>query len=245
MVLMQKTIDTVISGTVIKVCDFREYDQLITVLTSEGERICFLAKSVKKIASKNRVSCQLFSKGEYELVYNPKTHLYLLKRAQYLANFVIRAKSIQQLSAFHFISEVCLKGYDSIDDKVSFYILVEECLTSLHANMDGYFVICYFLIKLYELTGLQLVLDSCVQCHSKKDIVTFTASKGGYVCSACDDTKRYFSRESLSVLRLMSYCNNLSSINLDITVDFRPIYKELFIVLLDYGHFVVRSLDDY
>lgn len=242
---MQKTIDVVISGTVIKVSDFRDFDQLVTVLTSKGERLCFLAKSTKKIASKNRVACQLFSKGEYELIYNPKTHLYLLKRASFMINYIMTSTSIEAIAAYHFISDACFKAYDSIDDKIQFYDLVEACLTSLHATRDPYFVITYFLVRIYAMVGLQLVLDSCVQCHSKSSIVSFSSSKGGYICVNCNESRTIFDQDALRTLRLMNRSRHISSIHIESTTRFKVLYKEVFQVLVDYGHFYMKSLDTY
>ena len=56
----------IVQGFVIKTVDYKEYDAIITCLTSDGI-ISFIAKGVNKLTSKNRVSCTLYSFSEFTL----------------------------------------------------------------------------------------------------------------------------------------------------------------------------------
>lgn len=171
----------IVQGFVIKTVDYKEYDTIITCLTSDGI-ISFIAKGVNKLTSKNRVSCTLYAFSEFTLEKN-KMNYYILTKGRLINYNRFLYDSIDYMACVGLISESILIF---LDDKPSLtiYKLYKYLIDSIN-NFDIFTITSIFLAKIIVDTGYQLDTSSCVKCGKKNDIVFMSYNDGGFICNKC------------------------------------------------------------
>ena len=188
-------------GIVLARRDFRESDQIISILTAEQGKREYVARGIKKIISKNTSHvepCALISFGVAE---GKKEFSYLTNVQPVEGFFSIRA-SLQKLHIVGYSLDAILAVIkDGEIDSELYHLFVSYIRffdTTEHVRLlllDG------LLIKLFAHLGYAPVLDACVVCEkSYKDIGSEFLTQsihpgwyfagGGMVCSACSEKKK-------------------------------------------------------
>ena len=79
--------------------------------------------------------------------------------------------------------------------------------------------------------GIKPVIDKCVNCNNKNDIVTISSYKGGYLCKDCVGNEKIYNLKTLKLIRMFYYVDldKISKINVS-----ENIKKELNLFIDDY-----------
>ena len=76
-------------------------------------------------------------------------------------------------------------------------------------------------IKMLEHLGVGLVIDGCIGCGRKDNIVTMDASRGGFVCQDCYHNEKIVSSKAIKIVRIYSLIDiskiSKTEINEDVT----------------------------
>lgn len=241
---MRKTIDCIIKGYVVSLFDLKENDQLVTIFTNDGQKYTFLARGIKKISSKNRASCQLFAYSEFEILQRQENGYLSLKRGVLIESLFQSNDDFLRVATYHFLKDLIFKSYDSIDDALTFFKIVDNSLKLLkEKNCNCYFVLSYILMQTLSLIGLSLSLNECVECSSKKQIVSFDGIKGGLVCLNCSSIAQDFSIEQLQSLRKMQTLDIVKLKEISQQFDYSLIFFELLKTNESYGSFSLNFID--
>ena len=165
-------------GFLIKKQDFGHSDEIVTILTNEGE-FSFFSVGSRTIKSKNKVSLQIGNLIEIE---------YFKSRLSNKLSKLKRASTITKPNINEFkIAEIIFKIYKRLSkigevDRRFFSLLIE-----IYSYIDELkwtsTIEVYFLYKMISFTGYPLVMDKCLECGRKDRIVDFNFIKGGFICA--------------------------------------------------------------
>lgn len=163
--------------------DFREYDQIISVYTEETGKREVLAKGIKKIVSKNAAHLEPCFLVDIEIVPGKEIdHVTKAIAAHIFAH--IRDDVKKSMIAQYIVSLVHkMTDVEQADRRV--YYLLLETLEWLEKNKGSQMIIDLFVIRFFSLLGMQPELSQCVVCGREDDLMQFSYSGGGVICSSC------------------------------------------------------------
>jgi len=125
-------------------------------------------------------------------------------------------QSIDLISYASYLVELSSMVYKH-DNETEIYNLLISSLKKINEGYD-YMVITNILeLKLLEYLGIKPVIDSCVNCGSKTDIVTISSYKGGYVCKKCVYNEALVDIKTIKLLRMFYYVDIDKITKLDIS----------------------------
>lgn len=222
-----------VEGIVLNYTEFKETSKILNVYTKEYGLIGIMAKGALGIKSKLRSTTGKLSYGIFNIYYK-KDKLSLLTEVDIINPF----KNIQ--------SDIILIGYATyLCDLVTQVLkqnnnkkIYDDFISSLLKIEEGFnpVVITNILeIKLLDYLGVGINLTSCIECGSKKEIVTLSSEKGGLICKNCYQNEHIIPLSYIKILN-MYYLVDIKSIShLDIKDN----------IIKDINNFIDRYYDDY
>lgn len=213
-----------IVGIVLKQNEYRENDCILTVLTQEYGKISLVSKGVKKMTSKNAVSCMPFVVSEYIFDYQDEKTMFTLKNGSLVESNRHIQESLEKMNVAAVIAEIVEKsipqGIFDEDTNQLFFTLLSFSLRNLNNGNDNFLNLALFLAKTLEILGIAPVVDECAICGNTL-INAICIEEGGFVCEDC---KKEMALESVEVSSLKKFrlINKAQIENYDILKKFGP-----------------------
>lgn len=218
-----------IEGIVVSEVDYKESSKIINVLTPEYGIIGFLAKETKKIKSNLSGVSSKLTYGYFHVNYR-ENGLSSLIEVDVINNFNNIKKDISLISYAIYLLELSVRVYRHDNDKNIYEMLIAS-LKKINEGYD-YKVICnIFELKMLDFLGIRPVVDECVNCGSKVDIVTISSYRGGYLCKNCCHGEAIVNIKTIKLLRMFYYVDISKITKLDISENIK---NELSHFLYDY-----------
>ncbi len=164
---------------------YQENDCIVNILTSENESISFKAKSLLKANSKQASACNYFVLSEFVLSAKTILSNKTLKTATIIKQYHVPYEDILVSSAYFIIFEVIQQIYKQMQD---LYPLTLFCFERLEEKKHPILVLNYFFKQVCLALGYAPNLFGCINCLSKKELVAFDFSLGGFICKNCFDS---------------------------------------------------------
>ena len=172
-----------LEGLVLKEQKYQEDSKIAYVLTSIGLK-SYLVRGAYKVNAKNASYSVPLTKISFD--YSSKNNFNVLKQGKVLNNYSkIKANYELLLGAL----EVLDYTYDfanHVSDYDLFYQFVIFTLDKLEETGNLYYI-AIFKLKLLYLLGIGPVLNRCVLCGSKENLIGFSLNKAGLICKECND----------------------------------------------------------
>lgn len=165
-------------GIVIKTINYKENSKLVYLVCEDGLN-SIEAKGANKINGHSRLYSNLLT----NISYSSSKHF--LQAAKVLNNYVKIKADINKLSLVLNILELTYVSIEHITDFKIFYNFLKEILKLIEEEDEYQFYYCIFNIKLLYLLGVQPILNKCVKCEKKENLVAFVLKDGGMKCSDC------------------------------------------------------------
>ena len=166
-------------GIIISSTKYKDYDAIINILFNDS----FESVLIRGAYRKNNMNLFLTNKmvyADFEL-YQGKVNGLKLKSAQVIDSFSNLYNDYDHISIMMLINEIVRKCIIDIDtEKV--YNLLLKLLKGLNSGKDVNKSICYFLIQLTKIIGVELMLEGCVDCNSKENLHLLSFEHGGLLC---------------------------------------------------------------
>jgi DNA repair protein RecO (recombination protein O) len=180
---------------VLRRTDFRENDQLITLLTREKGKISALARGVKKIVSKNSSYLEPFFYIEMEMI--PGRELKHITKVTGLDIFKnIRAdldKCLLAVRAVNIVDNLILEN----ERDASVFELLLRWLQFIDQNNAGSAYFFGFVARLFKIIGFAPIIKKCVACGKTPSgkitgsaPLNFLPVSGGLICRGCLTAKK-------------------------------------------------------
>ena len=220
--------ELIVDGIVISSTPIKEKDAMVNLLTKNG-RVGFFARSIMSLNSKNASSCLLFSHSSFTL--SSKGESLSLKKGEIITSNYKLYESIETMTCLQFMSEMTLKLLD--EDEGSTYEYFLKILELLNEGFDSLTLITIYLAKLIKLSGYSINYSNCVECSSKKNIVSLDYNVGGFICNKCASKFNLRKKED-EYLKIIRYIFMVDIDNFNKVILNRTLCKKILKELLDY-----------
>ena len=208
-----------IEGIIISEVDYKESSKIINVLSPTEGIIGILARGTKKIKSNLLGVTSKLTYGYFHVNYK-ENGLSTLIEVDIIDSFKNIRLNIDLISYASYLLELSSMVYKHEGD-MQIYNLLIASLKKINEGYD-YLVISNILeLKLLEYLGIKPVIDGCVSCGNKNDIVTISSYKGGYVCKNCAYNETIVDIKTIKLLRMFYYVDIDKISKLDVSSKIR------------------------
>ncbi len=218
-----------IEGIILSEVDYKESSKIINVLTKEYGIIGFIAKGTKKVNSPLTAVTSKLTYGYFHVKYK-ENGLSTLMEVDVINRFKNIKKDISMMSYSLYLLELSDRVYKHSENNT----IYDELIASLKKIDEGYdyqVITNIFELKMLDYLGIRPVVDECVNCGSKHDIVTISSYKGGYLCKNCARGEVIVNIKTIKLLRMFYYVdiNKISKLEVSDSIK-----KELSRFIYDY-----------
>lgn len=202
-----------VEGIVVSGTPFKENSKIINIFTKEKGIIGCISKGCRKLKSSLRLVSENFAYGTFHLYYKEDKLSTLIDGD--IKDYLINSKGdITKMGYLSYICELSVNAYkESLSEDI--YPLLEASILKIEDGFDSKIITNILELQYLKYIGIDLNLDECVKCGSKK-VVTLSMEKGGYVCSNCRTNEPLIDEKVLKLLRLYNYVDISKISNLDI-----------------------------
>ncbi|MGN1345066.1 MAG: DNA repair protein RecO [Traorella sp.] len=170
-------------GIVLTNVILNDNDIIMNVLSEVG-KVSIKAKGVLKPKSKNRVVTQVGCFCLFHTIDRVNQQVYLLKNAETIERF----NSIQSNLDKQAIMQCLLEGFNKLE--ISFNDAVQY-IRYLNDSINPYCLYALYLCHLIRDSGIMMVVDECVKCHTLHGLYAFSTYDGGFICKDCYDSQKH------------------------------------------------------
>ena len=218
-----------IEGIIVSEVDYKESSKIINVFSPTEGVIGILARGTKKVKSNLSGVTSKLTYGYFHINYK-ENGLSSLIEVDVIDGFKKIRKSIDLISYASYILELSSMVYKH-DSNMEIYNLLIASLKKIDEGYDYEVITNILELKLLVYLGIKPVIDNCVNCGSKVDIVTISSYKGGYLCKNCARDEVIVNIKTIKLLRMFYYVDINKISNLDISDNIK---KELDRFIDDY-----------
>ena len=200
---------------VLRLVDFSETSQVVTLFTREFGKIGALAKGAHRQKGPFDSALDLLTLARVVFLRKSSGGLDLLTEAKLEHRFRPPDRDLAPLFAGYYLAELLLGLTDDYDPHPELFDSAAETLQTL--SRDGEMNISPLMLA-FEMNALRLVghlpnLEECVECGkpiTSDRLVAFGQSSGGVLCRSCRPGKRHIAQihgESLKTHQWYARCN--------------------------------------
>lgn len=183
-----------------------EADKLITAFSSEKGLARFIAKGVRRTKSKNAGSLEPFCYTKTVLATG--RNLGILTSTDLVKNFLGNNPDLEKIKTATFLTEVTEKISFESQPNLKLFNLLKDTLTNLDRLTPGMLKI-YFLVNLFEITGVLPNLETCIKCGDKpSDDIYFSIQGGGIIDENCASFFEDSEKITKDILKLVRFARN-------------------------------------
>lgn len=194
---------TKFEGIIISEIDYKENSKIINIFTKEKGIIGVVARGTKQIKNNLSGVSSKLTYGVFHIKYK-ENGLSSLIEVDVINKFKNIRKSIDLTSYSIYLTELSSMVYKH-EQNVNVYNLLIASLKKID-ELYNYKVITIILeLKLLEYLGIMPIIDCCVNCKNKTDIVTISSYKGGYLCKNCAKGEVICNIKTIKLLRMFYY----------------------------------------
>ena len=199
---------------VLRLVDFSETSQIVTLFTKEYGKIGALAKGAHRQKGPFDSALDLLTRARIVFLRKSSGGLDLLTEAKLEHRFRPPDRDLNRLFAGYYLAELLLGLTDDYDPHPELFESAAETLQTLsqvgEINISP--VILAFEMNALRLLGHLPNLEECVECGkpiATNQLVAFGQSSGGVLCRSCRPGKRHIAQinsESLRTLQWYARC---------------------------------------
>lgn len=218
-----------IEGIIVSEVDYKESSKIINVFSPAFGVIGIIAKGTKKIKSNLSGVTSKLTYGYFHIKYK-ENGLSTLLEVDVIDGFKTIRRNIDLISYANYLIELSSMAYRH-DNNLEIYNLLIDGLKKIDEGYDYEVITNILELKLLDYLGIKPVIDCCVNCGSKNDIVTISSYKGGYLCKNCAHNEVIVNIKTIKLLRMFYYVDISKISKLDISDNIK---KELNNFIDDY-----------
>ncbi len=190
-------------GIILKESSYSETSKILTILTREHGLVSVMAKGAKRLNSSLRIASLKLTYARFNIYYK-ENKMSTLNNATIIDELKNVKKDITKISYVSYILDLAAQvSKEHFSEKL--FDLVIEAILKINDGYDGFVIMNIVELKFLEFLGVMPVIDECSKCGSKVDIVTLSASNGGFICKNCLSNDVVVSDKTLKVIRAYYY----------------------------------------
>jgi DNA repair protein RecO (recombination protein O) len=204
-----------IEGIIVSEVDYKESSKIINIFSPEVGVVGVLARGTKKIKSNLSGVTSKLTYGYFHIQYK-ENGLSTLIEVDIINGFKNIRRSIDKISYASYLLELSSMVYKH-GSNIDIYNLLIASLKKIDEGFDYEVITNILELKLLDYLAIKPVIDSCVNCGSKVDIVTISSYKGGYLCKNCCRDEVIVNIKTIKLLRMFYYVDIDKISKLDIS----------------------------
>lgn len=204
-----------IEGIIISEVDYKESSKIINIFTKEHGIIGVLARGTKQVKNNLSGVTSKLTYGYFHLKYK-ENGLSTLIEVDILDKFKTIRRSLDLTSYSIYLLELSTMVYKH-ETNSEIYSLLISSLKKINEGFDYQIIAIILELKLLDYLGIKPVIDHCVTCGSKADIVTISSYRGGYLCRNCYHGETVSNIKTIKLLRMFYYVDISKISKLEIT----------------------------
>ncbi len=203
-----------VTGFIVNTVDFGDSSLILNILTKEHGLIGVMGKGVKSMKSRLRTVTQKFTYGSFYIYYK-KEKLSLLKDVDIINPLTNLHQNITLIGFLNYVTELIYQVYKESESPYLFDLLIDTVI-KMNEGLDPEVLVNILEVKCLSFLGVGLLLDECVSCGKKTEIVTIDGDRGGLICKNCYQNEPLVSLKTIQLLRMYYYVDIKSIQKLDI-----------------------------
>ncbi|MDD3821430.1 MAG: DNA repair protein RecO [Bacilli bacterium] len=192
-----------VEGVIVGEYNYSESSKILKVITKEYGLISMIAKGARRLKNNLRAVSDKLTYGHFHIYYK-EDKLSNLISVDVINVFKNIRRDIKSISYATFITELVQQVVKDEYNQEIYQILINSLL-KIEAGFDPLVITNILELKMLEYLGVKPVLDNCAVCGNKKDIVTLSSRKGGYLCLDCYDGEKKVSQKAIKLIRMFYY----------------------------------------
>ena len=228
---------------VLKNTPYKEKDAIIDALTSEGAK-SFLVRGLLSPKSSNIVLSNPLVIADVEVAEGKYKHP-VIKKSQVIHSPYHLDDNLRFYSVTQLIGEITLNLLQE-EERGSIYEDLKRAIVALkdQPSITSSILLIYFM-RVIKQAGYSFEAQHCVNCMSKKDIVTFSFSDGGFICKNCltEGITSRLSKDAMLSIRKAIIASDYKEI-VELSDDaLKELLNELKTFVFDYLGVKITSID--
>ena len=184
-------------GVVLRTMRLGEADRIVTMMSKGHGKVRAVAKGVRRTTSK--FGGRLEPLSHVSMLCWQGRELDIVNQAEVTDAFRAVREDLSRVAKAFTVLEVVDQLAQERHANPRLYDMLVGALRALEGR-DSELLVPAFCLKALALEGSEPVLDECVSCGARQDLVAFDLVEGGVLCRACR-RGRSVSGEALEVLR--------------------------------------------
>ena len=192
-----------VEGIIVAERPYSETSKLLTILAKDYGLINVMAKGAKRLKSDIRIITEKLTYARFNIQYK-KDKISTLINGTIINNLKNVKMSIDKISYVSYILELAGQvSKEHFNNKL--YDLTISAILKINDNYDDFVIMNILELKFLDFLGVMPVIDCCAVCGSKNNILTLSASAGGFVCKNCYHNDKLVSEKALKIIRAYYY----------------------------------------
>ena len=203
-----------IEGIIVSEVDYKESSKIINVFSPSVGVMGILARGTKKVKSNLSGVTAKLTYGRFHINYK-ENGLSTLIEVDVIDGFKNIRRNIERISYASYLVELASMAYKH-DNDLGIYDLLIASLKKINEGYDCEVITNILELKLLVYLGIKPVIDNCVVCGNKTDIVTISSYRGGYLCKNCAHNEAIVNIKTIKLLRMFYYVdiNKISKVDI-------------------------------
>ena len=209
-----------VNGIVLSETNYSESSKILNVLTDELGLIGIISKGSRNIKSKLRGVSRKLIYGVFHIYYK-EDGLSTLISVDIKNSYNNILSDLARISYSSYLLDLTRQVLKESDDE-NIYKLLIDVLEKINDGFDPLVLTNMFELKVLDYLGVKPNIDECSVCGNKKDIITISASYGGFICSNCfkgDD--KIVSPKVIKMIRMYYYVDISKIDKLDVSYEIK------------------------
>ena len=216
-------------GIVVSEVDYKESSKIINILTIDSGIVGIIARGTKRVKNKLSGVTSKLTYGYFHVNYK-ENGLSTLIEVDIIDMFKNIRKDINLMSYSIYLLELADRVYKH-DQNSEIYSNLIASLKKIDEGYDYKIITNIFELKMLDFLGIRPVIDECVNCGNKNDIVTISSYRGGYLCKDCANGEVIVNIKTIKLLRMFYYVDISKITKLDVADNIK---EELSKFIYDY-----------
>ena len=209
-----------VRGIVLSETNYSESSKILNVLTEDYGLIGVISKGSRNMKSKLRGVSRRLIYGTFHIYYK-EDGLSTLIGVDVINSYNNILSDLSRISYSSYLLDLVRQVLKESDDK-NIYKLLLDVLEKINDGFDPLVLTNMFELKMLDYLGVKPNIDECSVCGNKKDIITISASYGGFICSNCfkgDD--KIVSPKVIKMIRMYYYVDISKIDKLNVSYDIK------------------------
>lgn len=189
-------------GIILSEVNYSDSSKILNVLTEEYGLISILSKGCRNLKSKLRGTSRKLLYGTFHFYYR-ENGVSTISSIDVINAYPKIMTDLASLCYASFILDLTYQVVRQSEAKEIMSLLI-NALDKIEQGLNKETITNIIQLKYLTYLGVEPILDGCVSCGDKTNIVGLDATLGGFVCANCYQNRGYNSSKAIKLIRMYS-----------------------------------------